>query len=48
MFDIAVENISLITNFRTQLNAEIKRTSLEDVIKRMESGEFAQTAPGAK
>lgn len=48
VFDIAVENISLITNFRTQLNAEIKRTSLDDVIKRMESGEFAQSAPGAK
>lgn len=48
VFDIAVENVSLITNFRTQLSAEIKRTSLDDVIRRMESGEFAQTAPGAK
>ncbi|MBA4284430.1 MAG: hypothetical protein C0434_02725 [Xanthomonadaceae bacterium] len=48
VFDIAVENVSLITNFRTQLSAEIKRTSLDDVIKRMESGEFAQAAPGAK
>jgi len=40
--------VSLITNFRTQLTAEIKKTSLDDVIKRMESGEFAQAAPGAK
>ena len=48
VFDIAVENVSLSTNFRTQLSAEIKRTSLDDVIKRMESGEFAQAAPGAK
>ena len=47
VFDIAVENVSLVTNFRTQLSAEIKANGLDTVIKRMESGEFAQTAPGA-
>lgn len=40
IYDIAVENISLVTNFRTQLNAEIKKTSLDMVIARMEGGEF--------
>lgn len=45
VFDISVENISLATNFRTQLGAEITRTSLDDVIRRMESGEFTQAAP---
>ncbi len=40
IYDIAVEDISLVTNFRTQLNAEIKKTSLDAVIARMESGEF--------
>lgn len=44
VFDIAVENISLITNFRTQLNAEIKKNGLDDVIARMERGDFTQIA----
>ncbi|WP_293369295.1 phospholipid-binding protein MlaC [Nevskia sp.] len=47
VFDIAVENISLITNFRTQLSAEIKKTSLDDVIRRMETDDFTKAAPGA-
>ena len=45
IFDIVIENISLVTNFRTQLNSEIKRTSLDDVIARMEKGEFQSQAP---
>lgn len=40
VYDIAVENISLVTNFRTQLNAEIKKSNLDAVIARMENGEF--------
>ena len=40
IYDIAVENVSLVLNFRTQINSEIKRTSLDDVITRMESGQF--------
>lgn len=47
VFDIAVENVSLVTNFRTQLGAEIKAKGLDTVIARMESGEFTQAAPGA-
>jgi phospholipid transport system substrate-binding protein len=39
VFDVIVENISLVLNFRTQVDAEIKRTSLDDVIARMEKGE---------
>ncbi len=44
VFDIAVENISLITNFRTQLNAEIKKNGLDSVIERMEKGDFIEDA----
>lgn len=44
VFDIVVENLSLITNFRTQLNAEIKKNGLENVIVRMEKGDFVDTA----
>ena len=40
IYDITVENVSLVLNFRTQLNSEIKRTSLDDVISRMEAGQF--------
>ncbi|GAC1628779.1 MAG: ABC transporter substrate-binding protein [Nevskia sp.] len=46
IYDIAVENISLVTNFRTQLNAEIKKTGLDAVIARMESGDFVKDADG--
>lgn len=48
IYDIAVENISLVTNFRTQLNAEIKKSGLDAVIARMESGEFAKDNEGGK
>lgn len=48
IYDIIIENISLVTNFRTQLNSEIKRTSLDDVIARMEKGEFQTAAPQVK
>lgn len=43
VYDITIENISLVTNFRGQFNAEIKKSSLDDVIARMEGG--AQVAP---
>ncbi|HEX4896650.1 MAG TPA: ABC transporter substrate-binding protein [Solimonas sp.] len=43
VYDITIENISLVTNFRGQFNAEIKKTGLEAVIARMESG--GQIAP---
>ncbi|MBV8062162.1 MAG: ABC transporter substrate-binding protein [Nevskia sp.] len=46
VLDISVENISLIFNYRTQVNAEIKRTGLDDVIARMNSGEFSSSRAG--
>jgi phospholipid transport system substrate-binding protein len=39
VYDVTVEAISLVANFRSQINAEIKRTSLDDLIVRMEKGE---------
>ena len=39
IYDVTVEAISLVANFRSQINAEIKRTGLDDVIARMEKGE---------
>lgn len=41
IYDIAVENISLVTNFRGQLSSEVKKSNLQAVIDRMETGEFS-------
>ena len=37
MFDVTIEGISYVRNFRTELNAEIKAKSLDAVIGRLES-----------
>jgi phospholipid transport system substrate-binding protein len=36
MFDVKIEGISYIRNFKTEINAEIQATSLEAVIERLE------------
>ncbi len=36
MFDVKIEGISYIRNFKTEINAEIKATSLDAVIDRLE------------
>lgn len=52
IIDIIVENISLVLNFRTQLDSEIKKNGIDNVIARMEKGEFQsnpiQQQPGAQ
>ncbi|MGQ0697422.1 MAG: MlaC/ttg2D family ABC transporter substrate-binding protein [Panacagrimonas sp.] len=40
IYDIAVENISLITNFRSQLNVDIKASGLDAVIKKFEDNSY--------
>jgi phospholipid transport system substrate-binding protein len=37
--DIVIENLSLIQSFRGQINSEIKRTSLDAVIQKLEAGQ---------
>jgi phospholipid transport system substrate-binding protein len=44
VYDLVVENVSLVFNFRTQLNAEIRKSGLDDVIARMVKGEFIHDA----
>jgi phospholipid transport system substrate-binding protein len=47
MFDVTIEGISYVRNFRTELNSEIQATSLDAVIERLESDDSkakAQTA----
>ena len=36
MFDVIIEGVSYIRNFRTEFDEEIKASSLEDVIVRLE------------
>lgn len=40
IYDITVEGISLVTSFKTQINAEIKKSSLDAVIQKMEQGQL--------
>jgi phospholipid transport system substrate-binding protein len=44
IYDITVENISLVINFRSQINEEIKKNGIDSVITRMESGDYAAKA----
>ncbi|MDB5970987.1 MAG: transporter substrate-binding protein [Hydrocarboniphaga sp.] len=39
VYDIKVENISLVTNFRSQVAAQVKTSSLDAVITKLESGQ---------
>jgi phospholipid transport system substrate-binding protein len=41
MFDVTIEGISYVRNFRTELNSEIQATSLDAVIVRLEGEETA-------
>jgi phospholipid transport system substrate-binding protein len=45
MFDVTIEGISYVRNFRTELNSEIQATSLDAVIERLESGGGAEQTP---
>jgi phospholipid transport system substrate-binding protein len=47
IYDIAVENISLITNFRSQLASEIKASGLDAVIKKFEDNTYLKENPPA-
>jgi phospholipid transport system substrate-binding protein len=48
IYDISIENISLVTNFRAQLNVDIKKSGLDTVISQMESGEYFRKNQAAK
>lgn len=39
VYDIKVENISLVTNFRSQVAAQVKASSIDAVITKLESGQ---------
>ena len=41
IYDIVVENISLVSNFRSQISSEIKKSNLDEVMTRMENGAYS-------
>jgi phospholipid transport system substrate-binding protein len=43
MFDVTIEGVSYIRNFRTEFDAEIKASSLEDVVVRLEREAAGET-----
>lgn len=45
IYDIQVENLSLVSNFRAQFASEIKKNGIESVIARLESGELVAAKP---
>ena len=46
MFDVTIEGISYVRNFRTELNAEIQATSLDAVIERLEANKAGDETAG--
>jgi len=48
VYDITIENLSLVTNFRSQFAAEIKKNGLDAVITRMEGGKLKPAEPAVK
>ena len=45
VWDIVIENLSLIQSFRGQVNSEIKRSSLDAVIQKLEAGQTIAPTP---
>jgi len=45
IYDITIENLSLMQNFRGQFNAELKKSNLDGLIARMESGQYSTATP---
>jgi phospholipid transport system substrate-binding protein len=48
VWDIKAENISLVLNFRTQIDAEIKKSNIASVIQRLNSGQIQVQTDAAK
>lgn len=48
VYDITIENLSLVQNFRGQFTAELKKNSLDSLITRMENGQYSTATPSSK
>ncbi len=45
VYDVIIESLSLITNFRSQFGSEIKKNGLEALIAKMEAGNYFKQNP---
>lgn len=48
VWDIKAENISLVLNFRTQIDAEIRKSDIASVIQRLNAGQIDVTPDSSK
>jgi phospholipid transport system substrate-binding protein len=46
VYDVVIEDISLVNNYRAQFNRVLAKSSVEDLLKRMREKQFS--APAAK
>ena len=48
VYDIIIENLSLVTSFRSQINSQVKQMGLEALIEKLEGGQTIEpeTRPG--
>lgn len=44
IYDVAVENVSLVSNYRTQFNQIIQGSSYQELVKKMKTQELVKTA----
>lgn len=48
VYDIVIENLSLVQSFRGQMSSEIKRSSLDALIQKLEAGQTIAPKPDTK
>ena len=46
MYDVVIEDVSLVNNYRAQFNRVLAKSSFEELLKRMKEKKFS--APAAK
>lgn len=47
VYDISIEGISLVSNYRSQFNGIIQRSSYQKLVRRIEQKLAADSSPGA-
>lgn len=48
VYDVIIEGISYVRNYRTDFNTEIEQKGIESVIQRLEKGDVESVEPGSK
>jgi len=48
VYDVVIENISLVNNYRSQFNRVIAQSSFEDLLRRMKDKQFQAATKNQK